>query len=70
MGITGPVEKYEISVSKAMQDAWRAFAADPQGGLVGQHWPQFTPHRDVVRSFRENGIVARNAVGELKIYED
>jgi cholinesterase len=66
----GPSTKHEIAVSEAMQDAWRAFAADPKRGLAGQNWPQYTPNRDAVRSFGENGTVGRNAVGELKIYED
>jgi cholinesterase len=65
----GPSTEYEIAVSKAMQDAWRAFANDPQHGLAGQHWPQFTLDSDVVRSFGDNGTVARNGIGDLKIYE-
>ncbi|KAI9710743.1 MAG: hypothetical protein M1820_002576 [Bogoriella megaspora] len=58
----GPSTNYETAVSNAMQDAWRAFANDPEHGLVGQHWPKFTLERDVVRSFGENGTVARNGV--------
>ena len=65
-----PSTKYEIAVSKAMQDAWRAFANDPPNGLAGQQWPQFTPNRDIVRWFGGGSAVARNAVGELKTYED
>jgi hypothetical protein len=66
----GPSTKYENLVSEAMQDAWQAFADNPQHGLMGQHWEQFTPRRNVVRSFGDNGTVARNGIGELKIYED
>lgn len=62
--------KHEIAVSEGMQNAWRAFANDPKHGLVGQQWPQFTPNREILRSFGENGTVARNGVGELKTYED
>ena len=66
----GPSTKLEIAVSEAMQDAWRAFANDPQRGLENQNWPQFTSTRDIVRWFGENGTVAQNIVDGLKAYED
>lgn len=61
---------YQIAVSEAMQDAYRAFIDDPQSGLKRHDWPAFTEERDVVRWFASNGTVARNAVGELKALED
>ena len=66
----GPSTKYEVAVSEAMQDAWRAFANNAQHGLVGQGWPQFTLNHTVVRLFGDNGTVARNGVDVLKMYED
>ena len=47
----GASTKYEIAVSEAMQDTWRAFANDPHRGLAGQQWDGFTPNRDAVRWF-------------------
>lgn len=61
---------YEIAVSEAMQDAWRAFANDPESGLKEQKWPRFTLNRDAVRWFGDNGIVVRNGFGDLKKFED
>jgi carboxylesterase type B len=66
----GSSTEYEIAVSKAMQDAWRAFANNPEHGLAGQLWPPSTPNRDVVRWFGENGTVARNGVDDLKVYQE
>lgn len=62
--------EFEIAVSEAMQNTWRAFADDPRKGLAGQGWPQFTLNHDVVRVFGENGTVWRDAVGELEGYQD
>ncbi|KAF2706438.1 acetylcholinesterase [Pleomassaria siparia CBS 279.74] len=47
----GSSTKYENAVSVAMQDAWRAFADNPQDGLKGEDWPRYTPTRDIFRSF-------------------
>lgn len=66
----GSSTKYEIAVSEAMQDAWRAFADDPRNGLEAEGWPNFSLESDVVRWFGENGTVTRNGVGDLKVYED
>lgn len=66
----GASTAYEIAVSEAMQDAYRAFINDPRSGLENQDWPAFTEASDVVRWFASNGTVARNAVGELKAWED
>ncbi|KAL1609936.1 hypothetical protein SLS60_001601 [Paraconiothyrium brasiliense] len=66
----GASSPYQIAVSEAMQDAYRAFINDPQSGLKAQDWPAFTADSDVVRWFASNGTVARNAVGELKAWED
>ncbi|KAJ4305468.1 hypothetical protein N0V90_000999 [Kalmusia sp. IMI 367209] len=66
----GASTKYQIAVSEAMQDAYRAFADDPVSGLKGQNWPVYTEQRDVVRWFASNETVARNLVGELKAWEE
>lgn len=66
----GKSTEYQIAVSEAMQDAWRAFADSPNYGLVEQDWPQFTPESDIVRWFGDDGTVARNGIGDLKRYED
>jgi cholinesterase len=65
-----PSTKYEVAVSKSMQDAWRAFANNPHEGLTNQDWPRFTAQKDVVRWFGEDGKVAQNRIGDLKQYED
>lgn len=66
----GPSTEFQVAVSEAMQDAWRAFADNPLNGLVGKDWLQYTPQRDTVRWFGDNGTVARNGIGELKVFED
>jgi len=66
----GASTPYQIAVSEAMQDAYRAFINDPQSGLKGQDWPAFSENSDVVRWFASNGTVAKNVVGELKRLED
>lgn len=66
----GASTSYQIAVSEAMQDSYRAFIDDPLSGLKGQNWPAFTEHDGVVRWFASNGTVARNAVGELQAWED
>jgi len=66
----GPSTKYEVDVSEAMQDAWHAFANDPSQGLIAQKWPQFTPGHELMRVFGDSGTVARDGIGELKVYED
>lgn len=65
----GASRSYQIAVSEAMQDAYRAFINDSLPGLEGQDWPAFTEDADVVRWFASNGTVARNAVGELRARE-
>jgi carboxylesterase type B len=66
----GASTEYEIAVSEAMQDAWRAFANDPHHALDGQGWEPYTPDRDVVRVIGEGDTVARNGLGNLKGFED
>ncbi|KAL9094135.1 MAG: hypothetical protein Q9165_003550 [Trypethelium subeluteriae] len=66
----GTSTKFEIPVSKAMQDAWRAFADNPQYGLAGQNWSQFNAHNDIARWFGDNGTVVRTGYGDLKTYND
>lgn len=63
----GNSTEFEIAVSTAMQDAWVAFASNPED-LAGQQWPQFTADSDVVRSFG-NGTAAQNEIGSLTLYE-
>ncbi|KAF2690730.1 carboxylesterase [Lentithecium fluviatile CBS 122367] len=64
----GASTPYEIAVSEAMQDAWRAFANNPTS--IWQNWPAYTPDHDVMRVFGDNGTVAQNAVDLLKTSED
>ncbi|KAF2445006.1 carboxylesterase [Karstenula rhodostoma CBS 690.94] len=66
----GASTPYQIAVSEAMQDAYRAFINDPLSGLKGEDWPTFTEDSGVVRWFASNGTVARNAVGELQAWEE
>lgn len=66
----GRSTKYEIAVSEAMQDAWRAFANSPRHGLAKESWSQFNSRRDNVRWFGDGVTVARNGIGDLKNYED
>jgi cholinesterase len=66
----GPSTQYQIAVSEAMQNAWRAFANNPYHGLERQDWPQFNTHRDIVRSFGYNGTVAQNIFNYLKSSEN
>jgi cholinesterase len=66
----GASTPYQIAVSEAMQDAYRAFINDPVSGLTGKDWPSFAEDYDVVRWFASNGTVARNAIGELAEWED
>jgi carboxylesterase type B len=66
----GASTSHQIAVSEAMQDAWRAFANDPTGGLKGQDWPEYTTSYDVVRVFGEDESVAKNEVDVLKKQED
>ena len=66
----GESTEFEIAVSEAMQDAWQAFASDPHQGLAEKGWDRFTQASDSVRWFGEDGTVARNAVNELKNFEE
>lgn len=43
----GPDTDAEKSTSKYMQDAWAAFARDPQRGLVGE-WPLYDPESETL----------------------
>ncbi|KAF2111296.1 carboxylesteras-like protein [Lophiotrema nucula] len=62
--------RFEKQVSEALQDAWRAFANDPKGGLKGQGWPQFKVEGDIVRVFGENETIASNEAGVLRTWEE
>ncbi|KAJ9635538.1 hypothetical protein H2199_008541 [Coniosporium tulheliwenetii] len=50
---------FEYAVSAAMQDAWQAFARDPNGGLATQDWPAYTGPGGAVRIFGADGTVAQ-----------
>jgi hypothetical protein len=62
--------RYEVAVSEALQDAWRAFANNPRRGLAGQHWARSTVEHDSVRWFGSNGSVGENVGGGLRYWED
>lgn len=65
----GASTQYQNAVSEAMQDAWRAFADDPWGGLEKLDWPQYHDGQEVVRLFGYEGEVAVNRLSALKELE-
>ncbi|KAJ0123752.1 hypothetical protein J7T55_012221 [Diaporthe amygdali] len=51
----------EYATSHAFQDAYVAFASDPENGLAGQGWKQYTTlGSDEVRGFGRNGVAAED----------
>lgn len=51
----------EYATSQAFQDAYVAFARDPESGLAGQDWkPYETLRSEEVRGFGRNGLAAED----------
>lgn len=51
----------EYATSQAFQDAYVAFASDPESGLAAQHWkPYATLGSEDVRGFGRDGVAAED----------
>jgi hypothetical protein len=60
-GLLGPDTPVEIETSKYIQNAWAAFARDPEHGLT---WPTYDPNADtLVKLGFENNTQAVYAPG-------
>lgn len=56
--LNGESTPFEIEVSEAMQDAYVAFARDPETGLEEVEWPAYESAFGQVREFAADGVVA------------
>ncbi|KKY21055.1 putative para-nitrobenzyl esterase [Diplodia seriata] len=64
----GESTAFEDEVGRAMQDAWVAFAADPEKGLDGVEWPEWKGLGGDVRQFAVGDVVVQT--GDVVSFEE